>query len=284
MNLFEGLEKFGLKTEGTENLFEEEKKINTAEQGGESKEEIPSEESFLLEKSVRCTVCDKVFKTKMIKNGRVKRLEPDVDLRPRFMYIDTLKYDVASCPNCGYTAMNRYFEHLSSVQIKLIKEKICASFKPAGEEPAVYDYDTAINRYKLALFNTLVKKGKTSEKAYTCLKISWLYRGKLESLDAKDPALENERKECKEQEEAFYNQAYEGFLKAVSTEMFPMCGMDQTTVDYLIAAMSKHFKRYDTASKCISRIMSSASVSKKMKDRAYDLKEGIVQEIKASKE
>lgn len=29
-----------------------------------------------------------------------------------------------------------------------------------GEEPAVYDYDTAINRYKLALFNTLVKKGK----------------------------------------------------------------------------------------------------------------------------
>ena len=51
------------------------------------------------------------------------------------MYIDTLKYDVASCPNCGYTAMNRYFEHLSSVQIKLIKEKICANFKPTGEEP-----------------------------------------------------------------------------------------------------------------------------------------------------
>ena len=160
MNLFKGLEKFGLKTEGTENLFEEEKRTNASTEQGEAKEEIPSEESFLLEKSVRCTVCDKVFKTKMIKNGRVKRLEPDFDLRPRFMYIDTLKYDVASCPNCGYTAMNRYFEHLSSVQIKLIKEKICANFKPTGEEPAVYDYDTAINRYKLALFNTLVKKGK----------------------------------------------------------------------------------------------------------------------------
>ena len=130
MNLFKGLEKFGLKTEGTENLFEEEKRTNASTEQGEAKEEIPSEESFLLEKSVRCTVCDKVFKTKMIKNGRVKRLEPDFDLRPRFMYIDTLKYDVASCPNCGYTAMNRYFEHLSSVQIKLIKEKICANFKP----------------------------------------------------------------------------------------------------------------------------------------------------------
>ena len=73
------------------------------------------------------------------------------------MYIDSLKYFVPSCPNCGYSAMFRYFEHLSSVQIKLIKEKICANFKPTGEEPAVYDYDTAINRYKLALFNTLVK-------------------------------------------------------------------------------------------------------------------------------
>ena len=133
MNLFKGLEKFGLKTEGTENLFEEEKRTNASTEQGEAKEEIPSEESFLLEKSVRCTVCDKVFKTKMIKNGRVKRLEPDFDLRPRFMYIDTLKYDVASCPNCGYTAMNRYFEHLSSVQIKLIKEKICANFKPTGD-------------------------------------------------------------------------------------------------------------------------------------------------------
>ena len=60
MNLFKGLEKFGLKTEGTENLFEEEKRTNASTEQGEAKEEIPSEESFLLEKSVRCTVCDKV--------------------------------------------------------------------------------------------------------------------------------------------------------------------------------------------------------------------------------
>ena len=49
MNLFKGLEKFGLKTEGTENLFEEEKRTNASTEQGEAKEEIPSEESFLLE-------------------------------------------------------------------------------------------------------------------------------------------------------------------------------------------------------------------------------------------
>lgn len=70
MNLFKGLEKFGLKTEGTENLFEEEKRTNASTEQGEAKEEIPSEESFLLEKISAAALCaDKVFKTKMIKNG-----------------------------------------------------------------------------------------------------------------------------------------------------------------------------------------------------------------------
>ena len=283
MNLFAGLEKFGIKADNTTDLFEEEKKPAASANGGK-KEAAPTEDSFLLDKAIRCTVCDKVFKTKMIKNGRIKRLEPDLDLRPRFEYIDTLKYDVASCPYCGYTAMNRYFEHVTSGQIKLVKEQVCVNFKPSGsDEPMVLDYDQAIERYKLALFNTIVKKGKTSEKAYTCLKLSWLYRGKGEELKGTDPETLGKKKEVKEQEEAFYQQAYEGFMKAMSTEMFPMCGMDQCTVDYLLAAMAYHFKKYDVASKCISRIQAAPSASKKMKDRAYDLKEKIVAEIKKSK-
>lgn len=284
MNLFEGLERFGLKADGMNSLFEEEKKTTVSEDGKTVVEEIPTEDAFLLEKGIRCAVCDKGFKAKMIKNGRVKRLEPDEDLRPRYQYIDVIKYDVASCPNCGYTAMNRYFDHLSSVQVKLIKEQVCANFKPTGgEEPAVYDYDTAISRYKLALFTTMVKKGKTSEKAYACLKIAWLYRGKAESLDPNDPATAEAKKACKEQEEMFYQQAYEGFMKAVSSEMFPMCGMDQNTMDYLLAYMSAHFKRYDVASKCIANILQSPSAQNKTKERARDLKEKIIAEIKKTK-
>ena len=181
MNLLSGLEKFGLKTEDTANLFEEEKKV-VASAGTGKADEVLSEENFLLDKAIRCAVCDKVFKTKMIKNGRVKRMEPDMDLRPRFEHIDTLKYNIASCPYCGYTAINRYFEHLSTIQVKMIKEQVCANFKPTGDvEPTLIDYDTAIERYKLALFNTLVKKGKTSEKAYICLNLAWIFRGKAES-------------------------------------------------------------------------------------------------------
>ena len=286
MNLFEGLEKFGLQAQNVGSLFEEEKKVVTNADGSkEAVEEIPTEDAFLIEKGVRCAVCDKGFKAKMIKNGRVKRLESDQDLRPRFQYIDTNKYDVLSCPNCGYTAVSRYFDHLSSVQMKLIKEQVCANYKATGEEePAVFDYDYAIGRYKLALYTTMVKKGKTSEKAYTCLKIAWLFRGKAESLDKEAPDYEATLKACKEQEEMFYQQAYEGFMKAVSSEMFPMCGMDQNTVDYLLAYMSAHFKRYDVASKCISNILGSPSAQNKTKERARDLKDQIVAEIKRSKQ
>ena len=286
MNLLSGLEKFGLKADETTNLFEEEKKtVVTAD--GTTQEAAPDEASLLLDKAVRCTVCDKVFKTKTIKNGRIKRKEPDFDLRPRFEYIDTIKYGVISCPYCGYTSLTRYFEHLTGGQIKLVKEGVCSKFKGDADkamEPVVLDYDAAIERFKLALFNTIVKKGKNSEKAYTCLQLSWLLRGKYESLDPNDPALEQERKECKEQEEAFYAQAFEGFNKAVSTESYPICGMDECTLDYLLAAMAYHFKKVDIASKCIARIQGSPAASKKIKEKAYDLKEKIVADIKKSKQ
>ena len=106
MNLFAGLEKFGIKADNTTDLFEEEKKPAASANGGKT-EAAPTEDSFLLDKAIRCTVCDKVFKTKMIKNGRIKRLEPDLDLRPRFEYIDTLKYDVASCTSAESTTRVR---------------------------------------------------------------------------------------------------------------------------------------------------------------------------------
>ncbi|MDD6057559.1 MAG: DUF2225 domain-containing protein [Clostridiales bacterium] len=284
MNLLSGLEKFGLKMDGDVDLFAEEKKAKVAVDG-EKKDELPTEESLILEKAIRCTVCDKTFKTKMIKNGRVKRMEPDWDLRPRFEGIDTIKYDVSSCPYCGYTAMNRFFEHLTTGQIKLIKESVCRSFLASdAPEPPIIDYDMAIERYKLSLFNSIAKKAKDSEKAYTCLKIAWLFRGMMETMDASAPGYEQKMAEYKEQELAFYQQAFEGFMKAVSTEMFPMCGMDQCTIDYLLAAMAYRFRKYDVASKCIARIQGSASASKKMKERAYDLKQKIVEQIKKNKE
>ena len=285
MNLFSGLEKFGFKSDAAVDLFTDEKDEKKNAKDGEAKKaDEPTEEEFLLEKTIRCTVCDKVIKTKMVKSGRVKRLEPDMDLRPRHMYIDTLKYDTSSCPYCGYTAMNRYFEHLSSSQIKLIKEQVCSNYRP--ERPVdlvVYDYDTAIDMHKLSLLNAIVKKAKTSEKAYNCLIISWLLRGKAETLEKSQPQDKEMLAECRKEEEAFYQQAYDGMMKAVATEMFPICGMDACTIDYLLATMAFHFKQYDVASKSLSNVITSVNAGNKIKDKARELKDKMIEEIKNNK-
>lgn len=290
MNLLSGLEKFGFQQLNTENLFEDEKKEEDGQDNAllDKKKEEHTEVEFLLDKSVRCPVCDRTFKTRMVKNGRVRRLEPDFDLRPRFQHIDTIKYDVCSCPSCGYTAMNRYFSNLSAGQIKLLEEGVRKQFKSPlviQDEPMeAYSYEKAIERYKLALYSTLVKKGKTSEKAYECLKISWLYRGWQEEMAASEQQDEQIVEEYHKEEILYYEQAYEGFLKAIVTENYPMCGMDESTVNLLVAHMAFRLEHMDVASRFVAFVLTSQVSSRAAKERALELKDEIIKKLHNSRE
>ncbi|MGN0485451.1 MAG: DUF2225 domain-containing protein [Lachnospiraceae bacterium] len=285
MGILAGLEKFGFKTAEKLDLFGEEKKKEQTQVKEKAPTEIPKEEDFLLDKVIQCPICDKKFKSKMVKSGRAKRLQPDEDLRPRFQYIDTMKYGVTVCPHCGYAALDNQFEHITSGQRKLVRENVCSQFKSdlSHQEDIVYDYPTAIDRFELALLNAVVKKGKTSEKAYICLKLAWLYRGYVEELEAAEKKDEKRLAESKKHEEEFYQEAYDGFLKAISTESFPMCGMPQSTVDYLLAYMSYHFGKYEVCSRFIASIVQSTTVSQKMKDKTLELKEKVMEKLKDKK-
>ena len=286
MGLLSGLEKFGLEQMDTTNLFEDEKKPKAEQQGQADapKEEKHLETEFLLLKSIRCPVCDHVFRTRLVKTGRVKRLEPDFDLRPRFAYIDTNKYDVSSCPKCGYTAINRYFSHITSGQVKLIDQGVHSKFKAntlvnAEDALEAYTYEEAIEYCKLALYCTMVKRGSTSEKAYECLKLSWLYRGWREKLESEGTNDRELLSNVKAEEDAYYKQAYEGFMKAIASESFPMCGMEESTVNILLANMAFKLEKYDVSSKLLSAILTSRVASRSVKDRAMTLKEEIIKKL-----
>lgn len=269
-DLFSGLEEFGLG--GLKNMEVYEKEAEKAA-NGEPKRHQPAEPDFLFDKTHSCPVCDKEFKTKTVRTGKVKLVSADTDLRPRYQFVDSLKYDAIVCPNCGYAALSRYFDYMTSSQAKLIKEQISANFKGLPATGEFYSYDDSISRHKLALLSTIVKKSKLSEKAYTCLKLAWLCRGKSESLPKETKDYEKEIMKLKEEEQRFIQKAYEGFVNAFSKESFPMCGMDEHTTTYLVAELARRCGRTDEAKRWISKVLTARDAKERIKSKARDLKE-----------
>lgn len=279
-NLFSGLENFGLGDLSGLDVFNTDN--GDKKDGDKESDNKPkvTEADFIFDKTYTCPVCDNEFKSKAIKTGKIKLLGADSDLRPKYQLVDSLKYDAIVCPGCGYSALNRFFNYMTAQQAKMIKEQITANFRGIDEEGDIYTYDDAIARHKLVLVNTVVKKAKNSERAYTCLKIAWLLRGKAESLPTDTKDYDNEIKKLKAEEDEFIANAYEGFISAFSKEMFPMCGMDENTVTYLVADLARRCGKYDEAGRWISRVLIARDASERIKSKARDLKELIVQNKK----
>lgn len=277
--LLSGLEGLGLG--GLENL----EIYETKKEAENDVQEPPKveEKDLIYDKSYECPVCDQTFSTKIMKSGKAKLLSTDVDLRAKYDGIDAVKYDVLLCPSCGYAVLSRFFGGLTNGQVKLIKENISQKVQLSAYSDDVYSYEQALERYKLALANAVVRKAKASEKAYICLKSAWLVRGYQEELTAQSSEDTAKLAELKQMEEQYLANAFTGFIEARQTEAFPMCGMDETTVDYLLAVLAVRFKKYDVASKLLAGILTSASANARMKDRARDLKEQILTEIKNQK-
>ena len=273
-NLFAGLESLGLKIKKDINVFEQDKKEERQAAQGETKPKEISEESLLLDKTHKCPVCDSEFKCKMVRTGKAKLVSQDMDLRPKYQGIDPLKYDAILCPVCGYASLNRYFNFVMSSQAKQIKEQISSTFKYTSENGKTYSYDEAITRHKMALLNTVVKRGKVSERAYTCLKLAWLFRGKREVMMQGEYSKEEAKALYEEEKECLKN-AHEGFVAAFSQEEFPMCGMDQYTVTFLVAELSRRIGEYEEAKRWVSKVLVARDANRRIKDKALALKESL---------
>ncbi len=277
MSLFSGLDQFGLGKLEKMDVFEEEHKKEEGETA--AAEPKVTEEDLLFDKSFVCPVCDEEFHSKMVRTGKVKLLSADTDLRPKYQLVDSLKYDVLVCPKCGYAALSRFFKFMMPAQAKMIRENISKNFSGLSSSGNIYTYDDAIARHQLALANTVVKKAKPSEKAYTCLKMAWLCRGKAETLPKDTPDYDKVIADLKKEETELLSNAYDGFMAAFSKESFPMCGMDEITVTYLIADLARRVGKYEESSRWISRVLTSRAANERIKNKARDIKEMLNKEM-----
>lgn len=234
----------------------------------------------LFDKKYTCPICDHNFTSKTVRSGKARMIRTDMDLRNVYEDIEPLKYDIILCQKCGYAALARVFPNVTSVQHKYISEKITPNFKPLQEDGDDYTFDQALARYKIAFANSVVKMAKVSEGAYLSLKIGWLYRSYKESLDKDMPGYQEKYDKLESLEKENLKKAYDYFIKAVQKEEFPMCGMDESTVDYILAVLAMEFGDYYDSSKLLSKLITSYSAGQRLKDKARDAKEELVKRMK----
>ena len=244
---------------------------------------IKQEEACLFPKSYTCPVCDENFKSLSVRKSKMYSLGMDEDLRPKYRWVDPVKYEVVVCPVCGYGALSRYFDEMIPAWRKLLQTKM-----PSFTGNRVYlggnrlSYDESLQQYDFACNCNEIVAFKESRKAYTFLKRGWVMRGKL--LAEGDFLGEDEIKKVREGEKKCLEKAYVGFMKAMSEEDFPIAGMDEHTVMYLCAALANRLGRYADAMTILSRLMTSRGINPRVKDKAYDLKEIVRERLKEQEE
>ena len=282
MGILSGLGNMGIDIKDGD-LFAEEKKegsVNPEElKKAEEQKKQTEEADNLLKKSYNCPICGGAFKALTVKANRARLIAQDIDLRPKYEKFDALKYAAIMCPNCGYASRGQIFNDVSTKQKAVIREKIASNYFEVNDDEKldVYDYDTAINHYQMAIGTAIVRNAKNSEKAYICLQTAWVVRGKKESLDPKAPDYASQLKECQENEKELLQNAMEGFIKARSSEDFPMCGMDEYTIDYIIAALCYECGKLEVGLKLLGELISSRTTNSRIKDKARNLRDLIVQ-------
>lgn len=278
-DIFSGLEKLGFSNVKGMDIFADDKKKRGKMITNITK--TINVKDLLYDRKIMCPVCGTVFITPTVRAGKAKLLSIDTDLRPKYDLVTPYVYDVILCNCCGYAALDKFFKKITATQVDWIKSTISNSYR-GRKYPEVYTYEIAIERYKLALLNAVTKKVKISEKAYICLKLSWLYRCRFEELQDED-AEEEVLKELKDNEILFSNKAYEGFVNTYQSETFPVCGMQEMTVAYLIGELARRLGKLDEATKWVSRVLISNGANERLKDRARTVK-NLVKEQKRKME
>ena len=222
-----------------------------------------NEKTLLLDRTYECPICDHKIKAKSVKTSVAKFVETKADLRPIYSNINVTKYDTVCCNYCGYAALTKDFMNTTQVQRKLLREKIQANYKSHEEVVCdAYSTETAISRLKMALLCTVTKAGKESEIGNICLK------SKKENYLA--------------EAHNFAMNAYEHLSKARMEESFPIAGMNETTLDYLLSYLGYVKGEYQTAMQYLSGVVSTRGISPRLKDKCLELKELLNQKLHAS--
>ena len=216
----------------------------------------------LFNKNIKCPVCESHFSAPSVKAKTYRIDSKDSDFFIRYRISNPYFYEVLLCPVCGYAALRTDVDKIKKYQIKLIQERICSKWIPRNFA-LPFDEKTAIERFKLALLNTILMEGPSSTKAIITLRIAWMYR------------LLNDVKN----EKTFLSQALKAFNDTYTNEYLPVYGLDRFSIMYLIGELNRLLGDNETALKCYSNSLTSIGSPDKIKQLARNGKDKIKGEL-----
>lgn len=194
---------------------------------------------FLFSKEIKCPVCDNRIEVTKVKSKACIVTSKDTDFCIYYEKINPILYDVWVCEYCGYAAQGERFEELSYKEASKIKKSITPFWKSRkfnGER----NIDSALEAFKLALYNLQMIGAKSSDLAKVCIRIAWLYRLKKD-----------------EREFDFLRFALKFYIETFDKEKFPIKKFDEYTCMYLIGELSRRIGQVDEAVLWFNKLMTS---------------------------
>jgi hypothetical protein len=94
-----------------------------------------------------------------------------------------------------------------------------------------------------------------------------------DEIDESDPDADAKRESYLKESDSAAMNAYEHLSKARMSEEPPIAGMNESTLDYLLAYFAFKKGEYSTAAKLLSNVITDRNATQRLKDKALDLKE-----------
>lgn len=201
-------------------------------------------ENLLYEKKVDCPCCKNVFVTQKVRMRRLKVLERHPDFYVKYKDIQPIYYQVWVCPNCGFSATESGFVDLTRDQRAFLKEKVSSKWNQR-DFGGVRSFEEAEESYKLALLIAQLLKMKKGYIGSLCLKLAWLYRG------------------CQSEKELeFLKHALNYLETAYQTEPFPIAGLDEVSLSYLVGELHRRFNNINDAIKWYGKALDHPDIKR----------------------
>lgn len=211
---------------------------------------------YLYSKEVECPCCQGIIRIIVPRKSKAWMESRDSDFFIRYKELNLYFYEVWICENCGYSALSRDFNLINGKQILKIRKNVSVNWQRKPNQ-YIYDVNSAIDRYKLALLCYIEMEAKSYQVGLVCLKLAWMNRLKDDS----------------EEEGRFLSLALKQLQEAYYKEDFPFYNYDKDHIMYILGEINRRLDNNNEALKCFSYVLGSKEASSKLKEQVRDQRE-----------